>query len=291
MENANTQIRHLGATLSGFWRRVPVAIRAIVLGFLVAEVGITAWIGSLILLPGVWPLVAMSIALTLFAKYFSGSWWPVATAETRRSRFRALKLPAGVWAWGLAAAALLVIAWQSGVVLTFRLVEFPAESFTKGYNFDAMPAWAAWSGLIMASLVAGICEETGFRGYMQVPLEKRYGPGVGIAITSFIFMVFHLNQAWAPPVLLHIFVGSSLIGILAYASNSIIPGIIAHVGLDVVNFSYWWSDVAGTFDMQTIAKTGIDIHFVTWVLIFATSMALFFWAIRKVLAIRQQETS
>ena len=83
----------------------------------------------------------------------------------------------------------------------------------------------------------------------------------------------------------------ALLGILAYASNSLIPSIIAHVVMDVFNFSYWWSDVAGKFDMQTIAKTGIDLHFGAWTLIFVTSVARFLWSVRKILAIRQREAS
>jgi membrane protease YdiL (CAAX protease family) len=94
------------------------------------------------------------------------------------------KMSAAVWKWGLAAAMLIVVIWQSGMVLTFRIVEFPAEAFTAGYNLEARPLWLAWLMVIMSSLVAGICEETGYRGYMQVPLEERYSPGVAITIVS-----------------------------------------------------------------------------------------------------------
>ena len=113
-----------------FWQRIPVLIRAIVVGLLVTGVGIFAWVGSLTILPGVWPLVVMGVVLVLFCRYFAGSWWPAATAETRRNRFRALKLSGGVWTWTLAAGMLLVTVWQSSLVLTFRITEFPAESFT-----------------------------------------------------------------------------------------------------------------------------------------------------------------
>jgi membrane protease YdiL (CAAX protease family) len=229
----------------------------------------------------------MGGVLWLFCTYFAGSGWPKATAEARRDRFRALKLPAGVWKWGLAAALLFVVVAQSGFALTFRIIAFPAELFVQAYNFDAMPVWAAWVFIVMSSLAAGICEEIGFRGYMQVPLEKRYGPGVAIAIVSLMFLVLHLNQAWAPPVLLHLFALGALFGILAYVSGSLIPSIVAHVVVDVFNFSYWWSDVAGKFDMQTIAETGIDPHFVAWSLIFGASLALFTWAAHKTKAVRQ----
>jgi hypothetical protein len=43
--------------------------------------------------------------------------------------------------------------------------------------------------------------------------------------------------------------------------------------------------------MQTIAETGIDLHFIVWSLIFGTSIALFFWAARKIKAVRQLEAN
>jgi len=71
MENTNTRMQYLGSTLVGFWQRVPVAIRAIVTGFLVAEIGITAWMASLMLIPGIWPLVIMGGVLCAFCAYFT----------------------------------------------------------------------------------------------------------------------------------------------------------------------------------------------------------------------------
>ena len=135
----------------------------------------------------------------------------------------------------------------------------------------------------MASLVAGICEEVGYRGYMQTPLENKYGPVAGISITVIVFVVVHLHQAWMSDVLVQMTVISFLIGILAYATNSLLPGIIAHVTLDIVNFSYWWSDVAGTFERKPISMTSIDNHFIITVMVVLLSMILFTVAIRKLL--------
>ena len=215
---------------------------------------------------------------------------PQATAEIRRDRFRATRLPPAVWRWSLIAALLLVVIAQASFVVTFRIIELP-DSFTAGYRFDALPTWLAWSAIVMASLVAGICEEIGFRGYMQVPLERRYGPVVGTTIVSIAFVVFHLNQAWAPPVLVHLFAFSALWGILAYASGSLIPAMISHIVADIFNFSYWWTDVAGTFDRRPVAETGNDAHFFIWALILLASVALFSWAAHKTLAARRGEFS
>jgi membrane protease YdiL (CAAX protease family) len=183
---------------------------------------------------------------------------------------------------------LFVLVAQSGLMVTFRIIEFPAAAFAAGYGVDAMPLWKAWLGILMASLVAGICEETGLRGYLQVPLERRYGPAIGITIASLVFLLIHLNQAWAPTVLLHLFAWSMLLGILAYASGSLIPSIVGHAVMDVFNFSYWWTGIAGRFELPTLAETAVDLHFIGWCTLLIASIASFFWAVRKTVAARQQ---
>lgn len=290
MSDLDKQTPYSDSPIIRSWQRIPVLIRAIVSGAFVSTIGVGAWV-LVYPIPAPWSIAVMSGVLWLYWKYFSGSWRPRVTAEARRNNFRAVKLSAAVWKWGLVGALLFVVVVQSGLVMTFRIVEFPAEAFKAEYNLDALPVWIAWISIIMASLVAGICEETGFRGYMQVPLEERYGPAVGITIVSIVFLVFHLHQAWAPHVLFQIFAASVLWGILAYVSGSIIPGIIGHTIMDIINFSFWWSDVAGKFERQTIAETGIDFHFITWVLIFGVAIALFFWVTRKIMAVRQQTSA
>ncbi len=69
-----------------------------------------------------------------------------------------------MWILSLLAAAMIVLIEQSGMVFTFRIFEFPADSFLEEYVFVTnLPTWAAWLVVIMISLVAGISEETGFR--------------------------------------------------------------------------------------------------------------------------------
>ena len=68
-------------------------------------------------------------------------------------------------------------------------------------------------------MVAGICEEVGYRGYLQKPLEQRYGPVFSISITSIVFIVIHLHQAWLGNIVVLAFLVSFMIGYLAYAIN------------------------------------------------------------------------
>ena len=224
MSDLDKQTQVSDSLIIRLWQRIPVLIRAIVSGAFVTFVGVGAWLLCLAVIPAPWSIVVMGGILWLYWKYFSGSWWPGATAEARSRSFRAVKLSAAVWKWSLVGTFLFVVVLQSAAVLTFRLIEFPAEA-SADYGLDVLPVWEAWITIIMASLVAGICEETGFRGYMQVPLEERYGPAAGITIVSIMFTVFHLNQAWAQPVLFQIFAISTLFSILAYPSGSLIPRI------------------------------------------------------------------
>ena len=288
MSDLDKQTLPTDSPIIRFWQRIPVLIRAIVSGAFVESLGVGIWVLSLAVLPSPWAIIVMAGVLWLYWKYFSGSWWPRSTAEARSKNFRAINLSASIWKWGLVGTFLFLAIYQSATVLTFRLIEFPAET-SADYGLDALPVWQAWIVILMAALVAGICEETGFRGYMQAPLEERYGPAVGITIASIMFTVFHLNQAWAGPVLFQIFAGGVLFGVLAYASGSLIPGIIGHTIMDIFNFAFWWTDLGGNFEIQTLAVTGIDPLFITAVVVFVVSIAVFFWWARKIIAVRLQK--
>jgi len=284
--NQTTQPQISG--LAKVWQRTPVLIKAILLILLVGMVGANGISFFLLVLPA--PLVPFALIgfLFLYWKFFSGSWGPNKTAEVRKKYFRADRLSPALWKWSLLLAALFVLVVQSSFVVTFRLIQFPAERFAQGFGFESLPLWAAWSFILIASLSAGLTEEVGFRGYGQVPLEERYGPLLANIMVSVLFVIAHLNQAWAPSWLLHIFFGSFLWGLIAQASGSLLPGIIAHTVLDIFNFSYWWSDVAGKFEYQPIGITGVDLHFVVWLLVFIGSLALFIWNLGKVKAVRLQ---
>ncbi len=261
---------------------MPLVVRAVLSGCLVSSVGIFTWgiLFSSFLVP--WVIFPMIVVLWVFWRIFSGNWGSKRSAEIRKEHFRLTRLKPAVWKWGLAGAILFVVIVQTSFVITFRMITFPAARFTADYKaLDNFSAWAAWAILIMSSIVAGICEETGFRGYMQVPLEKKYGPVVAITLTSLIFTLIHLSRTWALPILPHIFFASVLLGILAYKCGSLIPGIIGHSILDVFDYSIWWTDLTGGFTRQTIFKTGVDLHFIVWVLIFLLALFGFLRVMRR----------
>lgn len=276
-----------------FWMKVPLIIRSVVLGFGVTTLGVGIWVLLVNNIPSPWSVVPMGVILILYWIYFSGYWKPSNTKVFRHFCMRQIRLKRPVWTWGLVAALLIFLVVNAVGILTFRIFEFQPETFKTASFLNELPAWKAWPVILMASLVAGICEEIGYRGYMQAPLEQKYGPVVSISITSFVFAVAHIHQAWAGgmPGMTVIFFISIMLGYLAYAVKSLIPGIIAHVTFDIINFSYWWSDVIGTFDRKPVSITGVDNHFVITAMVVLLSFMGFVVAIRKLLKLKMKDSA
>ena len=88
--------------------------------------------------------------------------------------------------------------------------------------------------------------------------------------------------------MLPILLASAMLGALAYAARSLVPGIVGHAVMDVFNFAYWWWHLIGTYDKSTIFETGVDFHFAAWVATLAASLTLFVLAVLKLLALRQE---
>jgi membrane protease YdiL (CAAX protease family) len=263
-------------------RHLAILLRSILGGFLVSSLGIALWSAALAFIPAPWSILPMIPVLWLFWRFFSGRPGPGPGSRYRREQFRLTRLTARAWVWGLAGALVFVVIVQSSFVLTFRILPFPGAAFTKEYPIlDQVPVWVAWALLVMSSIVAGVSEEIGFRGYMQLPLEKQYGPVVAIAVTSLLFMLIHLNHSWARPIWPQIVFASILLGILAWRTKSLIPGIIGHSILDIFDYSVWWSDLTGGFRQLPISRVGVDVHFVLWVFIFVAALVTFGIAMGK----------
>ena len=272
-----------------WWVKSLVWLKPIGLGILVYAIGgLILWAAVISLIPGFWSAIVMIFVLWAYLKYFSGSWAPASTKAFRKKMFRDIRLSKTSWVNGILSTLLFVLIVQSALVVTFRIIPFPEEAFKAGFRFESLALWQAWLFIVVAAAVAGITEEVGFRGYMQTQLEESQGVKMGIIITSIFFMLLHLNQAWAPFVLIHLFIVGALFGTMAYATNSLIIPIIAHVLVDTINFSYWWSDVAGKFHWKTISVTGVDTHFMLWVIFLILSLGGFAWVSYKLIISRSQ---
>jgi membrane protease YdiL (CAAX protease family) len=248
----------------GLWARLPVTFRAVVSGLGIGLIAANVWPLLLIALDPFRAALAELLFLILYLWWASGGLPPRSTRAARTDAFRAGRFSAKQWAWSLVAGLAFATAVHAALVVLFRLVPFPEAAFRQGYDLSAIPGEGAkWVVIVVSALSAGICEETGFRGYMQRPLERRHGPAFAILVSSVFFTLLHLNKAWSIPPMIPLVFGAGLfLGVLAWASGSLVPGMIGHAVMDTGLFAFWWSGVAGTFTARPIGETGVDAAFV-----------------------------
>jgi membrane protease YdiL (CAAX protease family) len=268
---------------TGFLARVLLVLRAIVVGILVGLVAANVWPLLLLHTGVVIAAAAEAVFLCAYVWWASGGGPPLSLKQARAESFRTRKLAMPQWRWGLVAAIFFAVSVHAAIVVLFRLVPFPAQAFHAGYDFSFISSVPLrWLAVIMSAASAGICEETGFRGYMQQPIEKRHGPLIAIMISSLFFTLVHLTKGWDVIGMAPITFGAGvLLGALAWASKSLTFGMIGHTMMDVGLFAYWWTQIAGTFSQATIWRTGMDGFFFLEVSTFAVALLLTVVAISR----------
>ena len=79
--------------------------------------------------------------------------------------------------------------------------------------------------LIMAVVVtASLVEEMMFRGLLQGTLEQKIDITRSVIITAVVFTIIHYNPWWAVEIILL----GMLMGVMAWKSQSIFPGVVVH---------------------------------------------------------------
>lgn len=120
-----------------------------------------------------------------------------------------------------------LIRW-SGPIL-FRLLGrwLSSTGFLLPVTLSESIAWIA------VSIVAGICEELIYRGYLQRQLWSLTGSlPAALILQSLIFGCGHIYQGWKPALVTAIY--GLIFGLVAAWRRSIIPGAIAHAIVDIV---------------------------------------------------------
>jgi membrane protease YdiL (CAAX protease family) len=265
------------------WTRLPITPRAIIAGFLIAAVAANVWLLLLLNLGVQLAAVVEAIFLAFFLRWARGAGPPSASRVARAKAFRHDKLASKQWLWGLVAAVFFAATAHASIVLLFRVVYYPAVAFRHGYDLSFIPSQPLrWVAVVVSAASAGICEEIGFRGFMQQPIEQRHGVSVAVFTSSFFFLALHLTKAWASLGMLPIVFGAGvLLGLLAWSAGSLIPGIIGHFVMDVGLFAYWWTGIAGDFTARPITETGVDPSFLIACGVLATSLVVVLLAIWK----------
>jgi membrane protease YdiL (CAAX protease family) len=241
-------------------------MRAVLIGLLVMLAGTIprniAFAANLRYHAGVpWAVPLIAVYLWFFWQYLNGAGPPAGTAAERRASLRATRLPVRVWARALLAGGLGIVALVVALRVANRLVVLPPQHLP---NLAQVPRFTVLALLLMAAPVAGIVEEAAFRGYMQGPLERRYGLAVAILITGTMFAVSNLDFTlilWPYYVAV-----AAIYGTVTYLTDSILPAVVLHTGGNLYsNLDLWlhgqaeWQAPSGREAL--IWTTGADASF------------------------------
>ena len=187
-----------------------------------------------------WALLPMAAYLWLYWRFIGGHLGSRATAETRRTLLRAGPVAPDVWPLALV-TGLVGFGGLLLLLLTMsRLMAMPESAPLT--TPAAMPAFTGFLLLVMSSAVAGVTEEAAFRGYMQGPIERRYGLLPAIAINGVMFGLLHFpNHPGAVASMLPYYVAvAGVYGGLTWAADSILPAVVLHAGGDVWSLTRLW---------------------------------------------------
>lgn len=243
-----------------------VVFRSVALGMLVMLAGTLprniAFAANLRVLPIVpWAVPVVAVYLWCFWRYLDGRGGDAASAQARHASLRANPVPLPVWPWALAAGGLGIVALVFWLQVANRLVALPPQQLP---DLSHVPALTVWTLLLAAAPVAGLVEEAAFRGYMQGPIERRYGLATAVAITGTMFAVAHLDFTLA---LWPYYVAvAAIYGVVTSLTASVWPAVALHTAgnlysnLDLLlhGRAEWQAPSGGTASVWT---TGMDAPF------------------------------
>jgi membrane protease YdiL (CAAX protease family) len=176
-----------------------------------------------------WAVPVMAIYLWWYWGYFvRGAGWPRSTADARRTNARANALPPDAWGPALLAGLLGLVSVLLLQGVLSRLVALPQQ---RTLDVSRYPGVTVVMWVAMSALVAGIVEETSFRGYLQRPIERRHGPAIAILVTGSLFGLVHFTHSEVGVALLPFYIAvAAVYGALAYFTDSTWPGMVLHAG-------------------------------------------------------------
>lgn len=254
------------------WLKLPVALRAIVVGTLVFQV---LQLPQLLLLlqAELWPAIPWTVVLALALlwlgwRWFAGAGWPAGTSAERRRRMRiGASSPRRLRRGYLAALAVLVHLVGLAMV-TSSVIRFPPESFTPPAFLTVLPTGAALAVVLAFAAIAAVSEEAGFRGYLQTALERRYGSVAAVLITAILFWLAHYDHAsflHRAPILIS---SGIFTGWLALHSRTLGPPILVHFLADTIGFTtlMGFFGLPPLYGVSTVQDTGLNAGFVVAVL-------------------------
>ena len=223
-----------------------------------------------------WAIVPMAIYLLLYWRFISGRIGSFGSADRRRANLRANPLAPDAWIMAILTGLVGFAGLLALLGVMARLVTLPESAPI--VTPAGMPTLTVFLLLVMSSIVAGVTEEAGFRGYMQTPIEQRYGLAIGILVNGVMFGLLHFpNHPGAVVSMLPYYIAvAAVYGGLTWGANSILPALVLHVGGDIWSLTRLWATGQPEWQLSTTAprllrESGVDASFL---MVTAASMVL-----------------
>jgi membrane protease YdiL (CAAX protease family) len=220
-------------------RLVTVGILALVLTTFAQGLWTALLVANLRTSPAVpWAVVAMAMSIWIIWQYAGGRWWPATTSGARRTSLRANRVSPRAFAMALVAGGCSLVALTGIWIVLFQTGLMRGNTVP---DFSPYPPLTVAAVLVMASLVGAFLEEGGFRGYLQVALERECSAPVAIALAAVALTPGHgLTQGFAWPTVLFYFLVDVMLGVTAYLCRSVWPGVAVHATGLLIFFAFVW---------------------------------------------------
>jgi membrane protease YdiL (CAAX protease family) len=238
-----------------------------------------------------WSVPLVFLYLWLFWRYIRGEGPPLATSGQRRRSLRSNPLTPDIWSWALVAGGLGIVALVLALRVANRMVALPPQTLP---DFAGVSLLTAVTLLIAAAPIAGLVEESAFRGYMQGQIESVAGVTAAILISGTMFAFAHLD--FTPVLWPYYLAVSAIYGAVTYLTNSIRPAIVLHTGGNIYsNLDLWlrghaeWQAPSG--GAPTIWESGPDQAFVISVGALLAVTTMMFWSYARLARARIRHRS
>ena len=242
--------------------KIGIVLWAAILGFAIALIPQGLWSAPVVanLRTGAaipWAVPIMAILLWLMLQYLSGRWAPRRTSDARRNSLRLRRISMQAFTWAVVAGALSIVALDGIWIVMARMVRMPGSVLPEMSNYPRLTVVAM---VATGALVSPICEQAGIWGYCQTRLERKFPPLFAVLASALIFGLLPHPPMHAAllPKLLFFFLTGLTFSLMARLTNSILPGLVVHIG-GILSFFVlvWPSDPARIL----VTENGIDAWF------------------------------
>ncbi|HSU16811.1 type II CAAX endopeptidase family protein [Longimicrobium sp.] len=191
--------------------------------FFLWQVGATAF---LVIPPRLAMFWLTAVAVMFLWCHAAPQGWTTARA---RATARVRPVPRGAWPW----LAVLAPVMSAGALAMWMLLTSLHLAHDRPLPRQILEYGDRPGGtLVLVMLIAGLApltEEFAFRGWIQRPLERRFGPAWAIGVTAVLFALAHFDPGGVPIRV----IGGVALGYTAWVTRSIWAGMLLHFAWNV----------------------------------------------------------